>query len=1539
MDELQKYYEYLKNAGADVPPTLESFKKTLSDLGEAQSYYLYLQKNKFDTPATFDSFAETLGILKKKDGGQPSSNLLQTGSLPLGSSSAANLQPTPVPQEVSENPFADKRMFEMISKARPANANEIYNRRAEALTTRDPKLIKESTDELMSLMEEENPVTISLADRQEIARLTGVTDPAKQLQILKARLGETTETGDLTFNVLDPTIGVDISTLPKEDSEKLGALANKLEYFSKAKIDDRWSKGKKTVLTIGGKETTDLEDFLNLGNNPTQAMVAEAKRYGAETLNDSFSTGLESIRETDQVRYERIADAITNNKAIPTTDIVELTSKGAKIISDVTSQKMVDREIDSDTYNRVSDQLATDRSNNIYQHPDFLRSVIADVISKHYEKDGGVLFSKWMVTDKEIDAVPREEFMLAGLVPNHPEFKKQLQILKDKEGWMPFQNAIAKDDLFREFRKGAMSVPEGIVGTVESAIMPDEKLVQDQSTAQFGVSDRANQRGKYFKDNYGTWADAFNGFGQFATQLGAMFAGGSLVGAAGEALGGGTTAARLLNATRLQKLGNALVDNSSMYSQYAVPFVMSYGDYYKDALSKGANPLQAKMMAFTNASMEGVSETIFDNVAFGKQVARELFNKENFDKIAQVFSRGALDETAQQGYKDILLKTIGTVAKSAGAAGKEAFEEVPVALTNFIVDGVANPDLVSNRNVTEEMKDAFVGGLVSFSIPSLLGLGGSLRQQFKENKPAQESLMIAAMQQPQVLESINRMVEKGEISQVEANRRIKVLNTAAEQLKNIPETYEDGEAMTPQDREKYLSLSVKEKVLEDMASGGDRAVKAIAEKQLVDVVAQKESILTKQPVDEERKDTFTVTVEDDTNAEGGMTVNPRSEGEVDIADQPATITTEERQPVASTSLFQRVQSNLTTPKNETEDERLRVENVKSLTEEQILPELKAQSLDAPNAVVNQLNGDKELTTDLIADNSEEDINAAINKWTDAITNETHTPEEADVHISLLEEGLAKKHGTQVVEGEEVFAAQNPQVATAQAATAASGISVIRPVQDRATTQTRGGVTIVSPQPNTVTAPTAPVVIQPADNAQVSETRGGVTVIRPTNEVELFADRIIRGDDLTRDTDQQFYVNNAEAIEAELKRRFVESAGREVPSEFTPEERVRFSDTLFAFADKILKADITGAGGTSAMTNLFKIPQEILGRAIQAVALAIKGKESLVDAIKKGMEVFAAEEDLPQVDEQDFTGLIKSLMAGEKPKAGSAFAKHINVDVEGVVPSDREYLNAIDNPEPRDPIAAYHMTREAEVPKMFGADLRQQELFDSTPSDERFRAQMDMLQDGKSLIAAAQGMFGSTDITVYGPLLFRYIQNMSGNDVGLTNKKAVLLATFLGEIKQAIYNNTNPSDADAIRQLDGKVSSYYNRFMHVTAKNLSAGRLLRLFRDKYMADMFTETILEEDQMEDRANTTAAEAGDVSDEDAVAHEDKPKQKADEKKAKAARSEKKKKEASRKKGSKDDYSRRAKEKEDDIKDKYGSKNNLVNSIIDRIKKINCK
>lgn len=122
---LESYYNYLKEAGADTPPTLESFTKTLSDSTNARTYYDYLRSNKFDTPETFESFSNTLGI-KKKDFGA------ELPAVP-SASSFESVSPEP-PKAPSLDPIEISGRYSKISNS-TAYLNSLVDSRKQA----DPK--------------------------------------------------------------------------------------------------------------------------------------------------------------------------------------------------------------------------------------------------------------------------------------------------------------------------------------------------------------------------------------------------------------------------------------------------------------------------------------------------------------------------------------------------------------------------------------------------------------------------------------------------------------------------------------------------------------------------------------------------------------------------------------------------------------------------------------------------------------------------------------------------------------------------------------------------------------------------------------------------------------------------------------------------------------------------------------------------------------------------------------------------------------------------------------------------------------------------------------------------------------------------------------------------------------------------------------------------------------------------------------------------------------------------------------------------------
>ena len=248
--------------------------------------------------------------------------------------------------------------------------------------------------------------------------------------------------------------------------------------------------------------------------------------------------------------------------------------------------------------------------------------------------------------------------------------------------------------------------------------------------------------------------------------------------------------------------------------------MQSYDSYHKSALEKTDNPLAAKVYAFVNASMETLSEQMFDNVKFGRQVVADFSNKGfNINKISKILSRGEFDQTALDEIKLLtkngLKESIEAVYKGSKDLVKESLEEIPVSFTNFVSDALLDPKSVEGRELLPELKDAFLSGLVSFSIPSIIGTSGRLKKIFTDKTTQQDALMIAARNRGDVIDAIYNQLEDGEIEGDEANTRIKVLNTAAAALAQMPKSKSDGTPMSEANNSEYLALTVQGKILEE----------------------------------------------------------------------------------------------------------------------------------------------------------------------------------------------------------------------------------------------------------------------------------------------------------------------------------------------------------------------------------------------------------------------------------------------------------------------------------------------------------------------------------------------------------------------------------------------------------------------------------------------------------------------------------------------------------------------------------------------------
>lgn len=180
--------------------------------------------------------------------------------------------------------------------------------------------------------------------------------------------------------------------------------------------------------------------------------------------------------------------------------------------------------------------------------------------------------------------------------------------------------------------------------------------------------------------------------------------------------------------------------------------------------------------------------------------------------------------------------------------------------------------------------------------------------------------------------------------------------------------------------------------------------------------------------------------------------------------------------------------------------------------------------------------------------------------------------------------------------------------------------------------------------------------------------------------------------------------------------------------------------------------------------------------------------------------------------------------------------HIRPDRE--MPID-QVRNTINTPV-ADDILDYDMTTSDETNKMLsGATWKS--VFGETPEGEQMyfvQKLNDMLDDGKRMIAMASRRWGAA-VMDYAPPLFDLIKQMPD---GMSNKKAVLLATLLGELQE--QKLSNPSNKKVVARMENQVLAYYQHYMNIQGKRVAAGRLLRIYRDRYLSEVYEDMILEE-----------------------------------------------------------------------------------------------
>jgi DNA-binding FrmR family transcriptional regulator len=377
-----------------------------------------------------------------------------------------------------------------------------------------------------------------------------------------------------------------------------------------------------------------------------------------------------------------------------------------------------------------------------------------------------------------------------------------------------------------------------------------------------------------------------------------------------------------------------------------------------EILGKGATEDQKNALALLNGTMEAAVFELIPNSAKQK-LGISSIDKTAEKELAQLVKAGSIKNVDKEVLKSTVQKAIEGMGKSLGEAAKITLATKAGQLSSAIVNSIVGDKESENIGF-----DEFAHGLQPHKIAEeLIGLALPLSlmeipHTARNSRQFKETLFESGLSPNESKATLGKLVDEGKMSEEDAEKRSKVIDVMANIQKTMPDTNPtSGEKLTHKQQVEYTYNRVKELANQAKKEGvkEDAALSQFYDKNAKELVDERKAII------EGKHDEY----------------------------------------LATSELFDRIKEKGT--KDKTLDAGTKTAGVEYYTE---------QALTAPNSVKNQLGGDAELTTDLIARNTPFDIKAEIKdlktkhkKLVDA--EKYRDADELDKHINLLQEGLEK----------------------------------------------------------------------------------------------------------------------------------------------------------------------------------------------------------------------------------------------------------------------------------------------------------------------------------------------------------------------------------------------------------------------------------------------------------------------------------------------------------------------------------------------------
>jgi len=211
-----------------------------------------------------------------------------------------------------------------------------------------------------------------------------------------------------------------------------------------------------------------------------QAPIVEKK---LEQLPVGFSSGMNQLKYSDPEKFKKYTKYLIDGQPISASDVAIISNDGLDAIESAAKFSFIKNEIPKDVFETQMLNIGQERTKTLLDNKEVLYAVLSDGIANSIDGSNiartatadvnmmavNELFGhKWNYSDEEIALYGKQYARSLGIDPNDARVQAAIKKLQDNEGWMPFENSIAKSGNIRDITKGAGSVISGVNSTIQN---------------------------------------------------------------------------------------------------------------------------------------------------------------------------------------------------------------------------------------------------------------------------------------------------------------------------------------------------------------------------------------------------------------------------------------------------------------------------------------------------------------------------------------------------------------------------------------------------------------------------------------------------------------------------------------------------------------------------------------------------------------------------------------------------------------------------------------------------------------------------------------------------------------------------------------------------------------------------------------------------------------------------------------------------------------------------------------------------------------